>query len=576
MKYLICYFDPTVSKMFVERLNENGEKTIVLSSPYNFVCRDEIVAKTVTAENQDDVEREIDTSIAYHAIEKNPGYKAGDGIYYDQFTSSYKATEYGFVLLDRSIQRIRVIAPIQVSKNKVRAYYVVFPTKSLNIPSYIDIEDSLKKKKIIVIVDKQDIEEQLAKINPSEPRVNRILVSRGKEAVNGYDEYFIPLIKLEKKAGKMLEDGRIDFKELESIIEVKRGQEILRKHPGMKPEDGLDIYGEKVSAVFETKEGFTPGEHVIESLGDRNIYISEIDGSLNVDGKIISVSDTAIIKGNVDYDSGNIDVNSSVHIKGSVLPGFSVRAKGNIVIDKNADDAFLEADGDIIIKQGIAGKGAMKIVAGGRVRAKYILNSDVEAMKEIEVSDSIINSRVFSNDKVSVTDRHGKIIGGETTARHEVVVNVVGVPNENLTKINVGVSLFIEREINEIKKEIDSLKAAIEEIMRKIKTSFGEGLFEDPKKFLSILPPLKKKNCLLLLMELTERNKEMNALNQRRIETESKLKLEREPVVVITETAYPGTVISIKKKRRRIDEKLDNVKFYEDPNDKEIHFTAAI
>ena len=310
----------------------------------------------------------------------------------------------------------------------------------------------------------------------------------------------------------MLEDGRIDFKELESIIEVKRGQEILRKHPGMKPEDGLDIYGEKVSAVFETKEGFTPGEHVIESLGDRNIYISEIDGSLNVDGKIISVSDTAIIKGNVDYDSGNIDVNSSVHIKGSVLPGFSVRAKGNIVIDKNADDAFLEADGDIIIKQGIAGKGAMKIVAGGRVRAKYILNSDVEAMKEIEVSDSIINSRVFSNDKVSVTDRHGKIIGGETTARHEVVVNVVGVPNENLTKINVGVSLFIEREINEIKKEIDSLKAAIEEIMRKIKTSFGEGLFEDPKKFLSILPPLKKKNCLLLLMELTERNKEMNAL----------------------------------------------------------------
>ena len=35
----------------------------------------------------------------------------------------------------------------------------------------------------------------------------------------------------EKKAGKVLEDGRIDFKEIDSIIEIKRGQEILRKIP---------------------------------------------------------------------------------------------------------------------------------------------------------------------------------------------------------------------------------------------------------------------------------------------------------------------------------------------------------
>jgi len=47
-------------------------------------------------------------------------------------------------------------------------------------------------------------------------------------------------------------------------------------------------------------------------------------------------------------------------------------------------------------------------------------------------------------------------------------------------------------------------------------------------------------------------------------------------VVIVTEEVYPGTVISIKKRKRRIEEKLVNVKFYEDQSDKEIHYTAAV
>lgn len=112
--------------------------------------------------------------------------------------------------------------------------------------------------------------------------------------------------------------------------------------------------------------------------------------------------------------------------------------------------------------------------------------------------------------------------------------------------------------------------------MRKIKASFGEGLFEDPKKFLAILPPVKKKNCLLMLQELTAHNRDLGEINRKRVEVEAKLKLERDPVVIVTEEVFPGTVISIKKRKRRIEEKLTNVKFYEDASDKEIHYTTAI
>ncbi len=569
MKLALCYFDTAVSRMFVEKTDEKGEKTVVLSSPHNFVYRDEILARIISVDDPADAELQIDKGYSFHLVEKNPSFKAGEGVYYDQFSSTYKASAYGFVILDRTAQKIRLITPVQISKDKVRAYFVTFPTKFMKLPSYSDIEHILREKKILAIMDREAIEEQLSKIDLGEPRVNRILVARGREPVTGYDEYFVPLVKLEKKAGKVLEDGRIDFKK-------KRGQEVLRKIPGVKPEDGMDIYGEKVDAAFEVKEGYNRGEHIVESIGDPSIFVSDIDGCLNVEGKKISVSPFAIIKGNVDYDSGNIDFNGSVHVLGSVLPGFSVKARGDIIVEKNVDDAYLEAEGDVTVKHGISGKGSMKIVAGGRVRSKYILNSTVEAVKEIEVEDSIINSKVFSNDRISVTARNGKIIGGETIARHEIVVNVAGVPKENLTRLTVGESLFVERELIDIRREIDSVKLVVQEIMRKIKASFGEGLFEDPKKFLSILPPVKKKNCLLMLQELTAHNKELGEINKKRVEVEAKLKLERDPVVIVTEEVYPGTVISIKKRKRRIEEKLVNVKFYEDQSDKEIHYTAAV
>ncbi len=576
MKLLICYFDTDVSRMFVERTDDEGNKIVVLSSHYNFVYKDEVIAKSISVDNPDDAELQIDSDYPYHKIEKNPGFKAGEGVYFDQFTGTFKPTAYGFVILDRTNQKIRLITPMQISRDKVRVYYIVYPTHHGKIPAYKEIEEELATKKILAIVGKDDIEEELHEIDLKNPKVHRVLVARGKEPVNGYDEYFVPLMKLEKKAGKVLEDGRIDFKELESIIEIRKGQEILKKIPAVKPVDGMNIYGDKIAATFESKEGYNKGDHIIDAGRDDGVFISDIEGCLMVEGKKVSVSPFAIIKGNVDYDSGNIDFSGSVHVLGSLLPGFSLKARGDVIIDKNADDAYIEAEGDVVVKQGIAGKGDMKVVAGGKVKVEYILNASVEAVKEIEVQDSIINSRVFSNDKVSVTAKHGKIIGGETTARHEIVANVVGVPSENVTSLSVGVSLFVERELLEIRKELESTKSMVNEIVMKIRASFGESLFDDPKKFIAILPPVKKKACLLLLSELTIHNKELTALKIRRDEAEAKLKLEREPVVVITDTVYPGTIINIKKQRRRIEEKLVNVKFYEDPEEKDIRYTSAI
>ncbi len=576
MRFTVYYFDHTVTRMFVEKTDENGEKHIVLSSPYNFVVRDEIVARVVNADSPEEAGQSVDSGYSYYNIVPYKSIKPGDGIYFDQFSNCYRASEYGFVIYDALKEKIRLLPCLQVSRDKITAYFVVFPTKFMKLPEYGDIEAQLQRNNIITILDSKVIEERLKSIDASRPKVTRIEVAKGKEAVNGYEEYFIPLISIDKKAGRMLHDGRIDFREVGSIVEVVKEQEILRRIPPEKPVDGFNIYGEQIAAVMEKKDGYLKGDNVVRSLHDENIFLSSIDGCLNVENKKISVLPYAIIKGNVDYESGNIDFRGSILVKGSVLSGFTVKAGGNVVVEKSVDDAFVETGGDLTIKMGVVGKGSTKIVCGGKLKTTYILNSSVEAMGEIEVEDSIINSRVFSNDRVVVTASHGKIMGGEVTARYEVVANVIGNPQESGTAITVGKSLVVEREMAEIRKQMNIIRENVDETIRKIKTSFGEDLFKNPKEFVSRLPAVKKKNCLILLKELSDSNKNLKELSEKYKQTEEKNKLERQPSVIVTETVYGGTIINISKRRRLIEQKLTNVKFYEDPDEKLIKYVSAV
>ena len=575
MKYIIFYFDYTASKMFVEKTDESGTASMVLSSPYNFASKDEIVAKVIDIDNTDDAPGHIDKSYPYYKILKYIPVKAGEGITYDQLNSVFKADDYGFVKFDRDKSSILLLSPLRIQKDKMKAFYIIHPTNKKHIPTVQSIEENLIKLKIYTMVDKTALAGELEQIDINVPQMHRIKVAQGKDVKNGYDEYFIPLIDFEKKAGKILEDGSIDFKEIGSIVEIKQRQAILKKIPAQAPEDGFDIYGQKTQGQIVQPDGFKLGENIVPTV-DPEIYASTIDGCLEINQKTVSVSPISLVKGDVSYESGNIDFHGSVHIKGSVLPGFTVKAKGDVIVGQNVSDALIQADGDITIKLGIEGTGKTNVIAGGKVKAKFITNSNVEAMGQIQVEDSIINSNIFSNDKIFVTDKHGKIIGGETTALYEIQAKISGVPNENKTVLSVGKNIILEKELLEIKNKILPVKDKIDEITQKLKSSFGEEIFTNPKGLIAILPPVKKKNCIGLLSELTANNSEFKKLKEEYQEKENGLNFDHEPTIEITNKVYPGTLIKIKKSLRMIEEELHNVKFYEDAETKEIRFTSAV
>lgn len=574
MKLLITYFDPEQTKMFITKTNEKGEASITLSSPHNFVARDEIIARAVEADSEELAKRYLDPGYPFYRIIPFEKFRTDTSVYFDNTTRSYKAHWYGFVVIDHA-KNLRVISPLQINKLKTEARFIIVPTKTGRIPSAHDIEEELLVNKITQQVAFKQIETELSKIDPTQNKITRITVAQGRAAVDGRAEYYEPLIELEKKAGKIQLNGSIDFKEIDSIHEVKKGLALLKRYEKVRPVDGITIYGEKIVAETLPQQGYLKGENIEPSADSPDIFVAALDGCLTISGKKISINAVAYFPGDINYETGNVHFHGTVNIKGNVLPGFEVSAGADCVIEGNIDDAIVTAGGSITVSMGIAGKGNTRVFAQGSVTAKYIVNSKVESEADIIAEESIINSDIFANEKVVVSAEKGKIMGGKVTARYQIEVSSVGSNKETATELTVGRNLKIEKMLDEIRKEISSERALEQELLNKMQNMFGKGLFENPKEYVGMLPPVKKKPCIEMLGQLSAQKKKIAEFIEKEHEIEEKLVLAREPLIIVRHTTFPGTVITIRKSVRRIEEAVPSAQFYEDQTDKVIRFTSA-
>jgi uncharacterized protein (DUF342 family) len=194
---------------------------------------------------------------------------------FDESLKAYVSSYYGFVVLKDG--KIQLLSPLSYSKDKLYAYYYVYPSKFNSFPSYKEIVEVLHVENVVYTVSQERYEKQINSLSKENPQLARVIVAEGKAPVNGYDEYFEPLITLEKKVGKVLSDGRIDYKEQESIIQVQKNQEILKRIPGVKSQDGFDVFGDKIAAVKEDKGGLKKGDNIVQSGFDDTIYIAAIE-----------------------------------------------------------------------------------------------------------------------------------------------------------------------------------------------------------------------------------------------------------------------------------------------------------
>jgi len=256
----------------------------------------------------------------------------------------------------------------------------------------------------------------------------KIEIAEGIKPVNGKDAYIHYFFETDQTRIKLKEgtNGRVNFKELNIIQNVVQNQPLAKKIP---PEDGIDgktVTGKLLPARAGSDIPMPIGTNVHVN-DDGDTILSDINGQVIIANGKINVEPILTVEGDVNLKTGNIIFLGTVVISGNVEDGFSVKAAGNIEVKGTVAKAELDAEGDIIIYQGINGKsGEKKIRAGRSIWSRFIENANVEAGNMVVVTDGIINSNVDAIKSIVCMGKRANIMGGRLRAGEEINAKVLG------------------------------------------------------------------------------------------------------------------------------------------------------
>jgi uncharacterized protein (DUF342 family) len=255
----------------------------------------------------------------------------------------------------------------------------------------------------------------------------KVEIAEGLKPVNGKDAYIHYFFETDQTQIKLKEgtNGRVNFKELNIIQNVVQNQPLAKKVP---PEDGVDgktVTGKILPARAGNDIPMPVGTNVHVNEETETI-LSDINGQVIIANGKINVEPVLTVEGDVNLKTGNIIFLGTVIITGNVEDTFSVKAAGNIEVKGTISKAELDAEGDIIVYQGINGKGGGKIRAGRSIWSRFIENANVEAGNMVVVTDGIINSNVDAIKSIVCMGKRASIMGGRLRAGEEINAKVLG------------------------------------------------------------------------------------------------------------------------------------------------------
>jgi uncharacterized protein (DUF342 family) len=255
----------------------------------------------------------------------------------------------------------------------------------------------------------------------------KIEAAEGLKPVDGRDAYIQYDFETDQTKIRLREgsNGRVDFKELNIIQNVVQNQPLAKKRPAEEGTQGQTVTGKLIPAKSGKDIVMLPGNNVHISE-DGSTILADINGQVILAGGKVNVEPVLTIEGDVNLKTGNIIFLGTVLVNGNVEDGFTVKAAGNIEIKGTVSKAELDAEGDIIIHQGINAKSEGKIRAGRSIWARFIENASIEAGNMVVASDGIINSQVDAVNRIICQGKRAVIQGGRLRAREEINAKVLG------------------------------------------------------------------------------------------------------------------------------------------------------
>ncbi len=445
---------------------------------------------------------------------------------------------------------------IEVAEDEMRVYaHFVHPKFGGRHMEVDDVLESLKRSGVVSGINEARVAGYLEEMDYSRP----LLAAEGQAPRHGKDAYIDYKVRIDKADVSFSEDekGQVDFKNLDLLENVVVGQLLAVKVPAEQGVPGRSVTNRIMPARSGKDTVLRHGKGTILSE-DGTELTAEINGQVVFQAGRISVEPVYYVKGDVSLETGNIVFLGSVVVGGSVQDNFIVKAAGNIEVKGSVQKAFLEAEGDIVVRQGIMGREEAKIEStGGSIYANFIQSTNAFAERDVIVSEGILHSRVDAAGRILCHGRRARIVGGVLRAGDEVNARVIGSDSFTKTEVRTGINPKVLQQIT----DLEAVKAQVIEELDKLKkdtitlsaqkTSAGGKLPADKEEMLGKM--------------LQQRKKTEDRLSEVTIELEE-LKayltmLDQKGKVCAEQTIFPGVEIFIKDKRFPVRDPYNHIKF---------------
>ncbi|MFN3411985.1 MAG: DUF342 domain-containing protein [Exilispira sp.] len=463
VKDAIFFFDKSIQvrKIIKQILQDTKNQSLFQQLQNNFFFADEVIIQGEGIEN----------------------YFQGDDIYYNEGLGGFCVKKTGFI--EFAGIKINVVDFIVTLKNNLYAY-LILPPLNLKVSTNVNVSyifEAIKAMGIVNYTSEENIQKAFDYAKKGYGII--ILIAKGTEPKNGKEEEIKLFFDLHEKAGKLKEDGTIDYKEKEKFLNVKAGDVLGEYIPGIKPVKGYDVFGNEITPIIEKNSGYKLGKNL---RVEGNKVIANINGIIEVDEfNKISISNIIKIEKDVDLSTGNVKSESSIHIMGKINPGFTVETTADLIVDDAVFNSNLRVGGNCSIKHGITGEAQKNsIIVKGNLTCEYIENSVIRCEKNLQFANSILHSRITCGGTIKGTGK-AIIIGGELFASQGIYANEIGSKLSVPTILIVGVDIERENKLNELKQQ----SIALAYKLKQAKLSIGDNYFKDPEGFLSKLPDNK-------------------------------------------------------------------------------------
>ena len=397
-----------------------------------------------------------------------------------------------------------VVIGVEVTKDEMTGSIVVSPPSMSGSEASFDM---IKRAILQQGVVEACIEEDKIKEFVDTPVYNvPFEVAKAIQPVDGHDAYISYNFETDPKKlrAQVDEEGKVDYKKLNNIQNVIADQPLAQKIPAERGKGGKTLFGRYLEAKNGKDIQIQLGANV--KLDRDGVTIkAEIDGEVMLVNGKVTVEPVKYLDA-VNVKTGDVKFVGTVVIKGNVQEGYKVEAT-NIEVNGIVDKSRLEATGNIIVRQGVFGKGEGYIKAGKSLWAKFINDTTVEVEENVIVSDSIVNSNVTAMKNIVLRGKKAQIIGGHLMATEEICARKVGSPGGGTeTILEVGVDPRAKKRLEELQNQQAKSTKEYENCDLDIQT------LEQQKKLRKKLPQEKEEKLKTLKERCEQISEELEAM----------------------------------------------------------------